>query len=74
MQLIDLVRLMIDVAGQGSFELAPFPADKKRIDIGDYYGDYRRIKAVMGWKYLTSMRHGLQKTFEFYRSHKQHYW
>lgn len=74
MQLIDLVRLMIDVAGQGSYELVPFPADKKRIDIGDYYGDYRRIKAVMGWKYSTSMRDGLTETLKFYRSHKQYYW
>lgn len=74
MMLIDLVRLMIEVAEQGSYELVPFPADKKRIDIGDYYGDYRRIKAVMGWKYRTTMREGLQKTFAFYRQYKEYYW
>ncbi|MBN1481262.1 NAD-dependent epimerase/dehydratase family protein [candidate division KSB1 bacterium] len=74
MMLIDLVQLMIEVAEQGSYELVPFPADKKRIDIGDYYGDYRRIKAVMGWKYRTPMREGLQKTFEFYRQYKEYYW
>ena len=74
MMLIDLVKLMIDVAGQGSYEMAPFPEEKKRIDIGDYYGDYRRIKAVMGWRYRTSMREGLEKTFEYYRKHKQYYW
>jgi UDP-glucose 4-epimerase len=65
---------MIEVAGEGSYELVPFPEEKKRIDIGDYYGDYRRIKAIMGWKYQTSMRDGLTKTFEYYRKHKEHYW
>ncbi|MBN1559546.1 NAD-dependent epimerase/dehydratase family protein [candidate division KSB1 bacterium] len=74
MMLVDLVKLMIEVAGSGSFEMAPFPEDKKRIDIGDYYGDYRLIKAVMGWKCRTSMRDGLQRTFEFYGKYKQHYW
>lgn len=74
MQLIDFVKLMIEVAGTGSYEIVPFPAEKKRIDIGDYYGDYRRIKAILGWRYQTFMREGLQKTLEFYQKNKEHYW
>lgn len=74
MMLIDLVKLLIETSGGGDYELVPFPADKKRIDIGDYYGDYRRIKAVMGWKYRTSMKDGLKKTIDYFRQYKQHYW
>ena len=74
MRLVDLVELMIEVNGSGSYELVPFPPEKKIIDIGDFYGDYRRIKAIMGWKYRTTMREGLENTFEFYKQHKDHYW
>ncbi len=73
MALIDLVKLMIEVAGQGSYELVPFPPEKKRIDIGDYYGDYRRIKSILGWRYQTTMREGLKRTFEYYRKYREHY-
>ena len=42
--LLNLARLMIEVNGGGQFDLRPFPDERKRIDIGDYYGDYRRIR------------------------------
>jgi UDP-glucose 4-epimerase len=74
MMLIDFVKLLLDVAGGGKYEIVPFPEDKKRIDIGDYYADYRRIRATLGWRYKICMREGLAKTIEFYRRHKEHYW
>lgn len=74
MMLIDFVKLLLDVAGTGSYEVVPWPQEKKRIDIGDYYADYRKIRATLGWRYRTSMREGLEKTIAFYRKHKEHYW
>lgn len=74
MMLIDLVKLMIEICGNGAFEMIPFPLDKKIIDIGDFYGDYRRLRATVGWRYFTSMRVGLEKTFDFYRANREHYW
>jgi dTDP-glucose 4,6-dehydratase/UDP-glucose 4-epimerase len=38
--LAELARLMVELAGEGRFELVAFPPDRKAIDIGDYYGDY----------------------------------
>src|ERR1051325_202009 len=32
-----LVQLLIEIAGQGSYRLVPFPSDKKAIDIGSVY-------------------------------------
>ncbi len=46
----DLAELLIGVAGEGSFELVPFPPDRKQIDIGDYYGSTARIEADLGWR------------------------
>jgi UDP-glucose 4-epimerase len=48
--LINLARLMIEVNGGGDFTLQPFPDDRKRIDIGDFYGDYRKIRSKLGWR------------------------
>ncbi len=74
MSLIDFVKLLISIIGHGDYEIIPFPADKKRIDIGDYRGDYSKIRNQLGWRYRTSMQDGLTKTIEFYRKYKEHYW
>ncbi len=65
---------MIELNGSGSYQLVPFPADRKAIDIGDYYGDYSRIKQDLGWKPVTGLREGLRLTLEYYRRHGEKYW
>lgn len=72
--LIRFVEVLIEVTGSGSFTLVPFPDDKKRIDIGDYYGNYEKIRATLGWEPRVSLQQGLEKTVEYFRQHKQHYW
>ena len=74
MMLIDLVKLLQELAGGGEYEIVPFPPEKKRIDIGDYYADYRNIRAKLGWKYQTTMREGLTKTLEYYKKYGEFYW
>lgn len=73
-QLIDLARLMIEIFGTGRYELRPFPPERLRIDIGDYQGDYSKIRDELGWRPKTSLREGLAHTFEYYRQHQEHYW
>jgi UDP-glucose 4-epimerase len=51
----------------------PFPEDRKRIDIGDFYADISRAKATLGWQPATSLRDGLRETVDYYRCYKQHY-
>ncbi|HKG23043.1 MAG TPA: NAD-dependent epimerase/dehydratase family protein [Blastocatellia bacterium] len=68
-----LVELMIDVNGGGSYRLVPFPAEKRAIDIGDFYGDYSRIKGDLGWSPRVPLRDGLRQTFEFYRENIERY-
>jgi UDP-glucose 4-epimerase len=72
--LLHLAQLMIKVGAAGSYRLVPWPANRKRIDIGDYYGDYRKIRSKLGWCPRVSLREGLHRTFEYYRAHRQHYW
>lgn len=70
----DLAALTVEVAGGGSFEIIPYPADRKPIDIGDYYADDRRIRSMLGWQPRVELRTGLARTIAFYREHRQHYW
>src|SRR5215472_4952516 len=68
-----LVEMMIEINGGGSYRLVPFPEDKKRIDIGSFYGKYSKIKEALGWDPETSLRDGLQETFAFYKKNLEHY-
>jgi UDP-glucose 4-epimerase len=71
--LLDLTRLMIEIAGRGSYRLVPFPPERKRIDIGDFHADTTRIRTVLGWQPRVPLRDGLARTIEYYMSHREHY-
>jgi UDP-glucose 4-epimerase len=71
--LLNLAKLMIEVNGGGRFELVPFPDDRKRIDIGDFYGDYRKIRSKLGWRPVVGLRDGLTRTMDYFRDNLQHY-
>jgi len=65
--------LLIDINGGGEYELRSFPADRKRIDIGDYYSDFRRVESLLGWTPKVPLRDALTRTLAFYREHLSAY-
>lgn len=69
-----LVELMIDINGAGEYELVPFPDERKKIDIGDFYTDYRKISDELGWKPKILLRDGLKRTIDYYCQHGEYYW
>lgn len=64
-----LADLLVESAGGGEYVIREFPADRKRIDIGDYYADDGRIRRVLGWEPRVGEREGLARTLAFYRAH-----
>jgi UDP-glucose 4-epimerase len=70
----DLAALMVEVNGAGDYEIVPFPPERKVIDIGDYYADYRLIQGRLGWRPRVALRDGLRRTLAFYRAEHAHYW
>jgi nucleoside-diphosphate-sugar epimerase len=56
------------------YERVPFPADKRLIDIGDFYGDYSLFRDATGWEPRIDLPDGLASTVAWYRAHKDDYW
>ena len=61
-----VAEMMTKLGYGGSFELVPFPEERKAIDIGDYYSDFSLISDELGWSPNFSLEAGLIKTLYFY--------
>jgi UDP-glucose 4-epimerase len=70
----ELAALLVRLNKRGGYELIPFPADQKAIDIGDYYGDFSKIQNALGWSPEVVLENGLAMTLAYYRKHHAHYW
>lgn len=69
----DLAKLLVEINGGGEFVNRSYPADRKRIDIGDYYADFSHIRSTLGWYPAVTLREGLSRTLAFYKEHLSKY-
>jgi len=69
---LELVELLDRLCGV-KYEIVPFPADKKIIDIGDYYGDFSRFHELTGWEAQVDLEEGMTRTIAFFRHHPEAY-
>jgi nucleoside-diphosphate-sugar epimerase len=69
----DLATLLIEVNGGGTSVAREYPPERKRIDIGDYYSDFSKVRAALGWEPSVNLRDGLARTLNFYREHLARY-
>jgi dTDP-glucose 4,6-dehydratase/UDP-glucose 4-epimerase len=70
----DLAHIMVEMDQGGSVAFVPFPPERKAIDIGDYYGDFGLIRKELGWEPSVSLRQGLERTLQYFRQNRSHYW
>jgi dTDP-glucose 4,6-dehydratase/UDP-glucose 4-epimerase len=70
----ELAKKMVGIAKKGTWEVIPFPPERKAIDIGDYYSDYALAKTILGWEPKVGLEEGLKKTIVYYREHGASYW
>jgi UDP-glucose 4-epimerase len=70
----ELAELLVELHGSGSFELVPFPPERRAIDIGDYYTRGDKVRAALGWEAAVPLADGLRRTLAYYAEHGEAYW
>jgi UDP-glucose 4-epimerase len=68
-RMVDMARIIVDVAGGGRVVHVPWPPLAARLETGDFVADVSRLKAELGWVPHVSLREGLERTVAFYRAH-----
>jgi len=74
MNFLELAEALVKVCEGSRWEYAPFSAERKAQEPGDFYSDISKIRGLIGWQPRTSLEDGLAQTVAFYRENKQHYW
>lgn len=64
---------LIAANGGGRYEVREFPAERKRIDIGDYYADDGLFRQLTGWRPATPIEEGLKRSLDYFREHLTEY-
>jgi nucleoside-diphosphate-sugar epimerase len=44
------------------------PAERRAIDIGDYYSDYSKFKGQLGWEPKRTLRETIESTLRFFEN------
>jgi UDP-glucose 4-epimerase len=71
---LELAKVAIEEAGSGDWEFAPFTQERAAQEPGDFYSDISKIRRIVGWEPITSLRAGVKQTVDFYRHNKPQYW
>ena len=57
-----------------TWSFAPFSAERKAQEPGDFVSDISKIRRLLGWSPRTSLEAGLTRTLDYYRRYKDRYW
>ncbi|HKW55620.1 MAG TPA: NAD-dependent epimerase/dehydratase family protein [Stellaceae bacterium] len=69
----ELADMLVAAEGGSRYELREFPAERKRIDIGDYHTDDKLFRRVAGWAPRTPLPDGLARALAYFRAHLAEY-
>ena len=68
-----VAELLIQYTQKGRIEVVPFPSDRKKIDIGDFYGKSEKLEHVTGWKPSITLEDGLNRMIQYYKQYGREY-
>ena len=69
----DVAEMLKEANGGGDSIVKTYPPEAKRIDIGDYYCDWSRLRNAVGWEPRVHLREGLARTVAYYRQNLASY-
>jgi UDP-glucose 4-epimerase len=72
-RLIDLAEAVVQANGGGNIVVKEYPADRKKIDIGDYSTNASRILDELGWSAQVELVEALTRTIDYFRQNFAHY-
>lgn len=67
LSLHETAQAMVAVNKGGAFIVKEFPAERAKIDIGDYHADTGKILQHLGWRPQHQLREGLGLTLDYFR-------
>jgi UDP-glucose 4-epimerase len=73
MSLKETAEIMVKANGSGKVNFIPFPDDLKLIDIGDYFGEFEKIRKELGWSPKISFADGMKVTLDYFRENLEKY-
>lgn len=56
-----------------ALQTTPFPTERRRIDVGDYWGSYEKFRRATGWRPVVDLAQGVERTTAFYRRRPEEY-
>lgn len=68
-EVIDLAHLaerLCELLPTATWQLVPFPPERKAIDIGDYYSNHNIATELLHWQPKVCLDEGLRRTLEYY--------
>lgn len=71
--LYEVAEQLITASGKGSVEKIPFPGERKKIDIGNFWGNSDKFKAASGWQPTVNLAEGLRETVRYYAESSNYY-
>ena len=60
-------------SGKGTVEKVPFPDERKKIDIGSFWGSSDKFRAATGWQPGVALERGLNETIAYYLENMDYY-
>lgn len=69
----NVAEILICNTGKGCLRIIPFPEERKKIDIGDFYGDSSLFENITGWKTTTTLEMGLKSMVDYYKENLRYY-
>jgi UDP-glucose 4-epimerase len=69
----EVAETLADLTGT-PWAFAPFSAERKAQEPGDFYSDISKIRRILGWTPTRPLQDGLCATLDYYRAHREHYW
>ena len=71
--LLEVAKILKRINPKLKISKIPFPRERKKIDIGNYIGDWSKIHKDIGWKPKIDLEMGLKKTLTYFRKNLSNY-